>query len=101
MEKISRILPTSHRFQTAEKSRSQVARPGAIEFGRASAQEVEAAKISVSQLARDILKQAQDEKSQRIPDLITSESPTVGQITEPLVPVENPEAPKSATDTLL
>lgn len=100
MEKISRILPTSHRFQTTEKSRAQIARPGANELGRASIQEAEAAKISVSQLARDILKQAQDDKAEKMPQLLTSEGAPSPVIVEPLAPAKILEAPESATDTL-
>lgn len=53
MEKISRILPSSHRFQAAEKSKSQPARPGASQYGRMSESEIVADKISLSKEAKE------------------------------------------------
>lgn len=97
MEKISRILPSSPRFYVSEKSRSQPARPGAIELGRASKEEAEAAKISVSQLAREILRASQDEKQiNQLPSQdVQIEAP---KATEPLTPVKNRDVQESSSE---
>lgn len=96
MEKISRILPASPRFYGVEKSRSQPARPGAIEMGRATKAEAEAAKVSVSHLAREILKQAETSEKLRL------ETPLEPQIDlpklEPLSPVKNRDVQESSSD---
>lgn len=99
MEKISRILPTSHRFQTVEKSHAQIARPGASQLGRASIQEAQAEKVSVSQLARDILKQAQAEKDQRLPQLDLDQDSLKTDVKEPLVPIKSHEVQEILVET--